>query len=325
MNNLFSIIIRIYNAEEYLAQCIESVILQTYSNWELILVNDGSTDSSLEICNTYALKDSRIKVITQKNQGGVTAQLTGFENVTGDFICGLDADDWYDKNLLEICNKQIQNSTDIDLIIFGYKRVYENGIKSIISLTKQNQLVDTKQLIDFIMTSTAHALWLKVYKKELIKYTDFENNIILEDGNKFKSNNDLFIGTPLLFNSKKAIILSDCPYNYRILSNSISHKIIPYKRIEISLNTMEYFYKIFEEKNIINDNFKYLIHHEILRELAPEFYNIFRYFKFDFRKIKEIKNNIFYKLLLKEKQLKTIMREFCIKQRIAFFIFTKVL
>ena len=325
MNKLFSIIVRIYNAEKYLAQCIESVITQTYTNWELVLVNDGSTDSSLQICNSYASKDSRIKVITQENQGGVTAQLTGFANATGDFICSLDADDWYDTNLLEICNEQFQNNSDIDLIIFGYKRLYEDGTTSFFTLTEQNQLFNTEQLIEFIMTSTAHALWLKVYKKELLKYTDFENTIIKEDGNKFKSNNDLFIGTPLLFNSNKAIILSNFPYNYRILSNSISHKIIPYKRIEISLNTMEYFYKIFEEKKIINDHFKYLIHHEILRELAPEFYNIFRYLKIDFKKINEIKNNNFYKLLITEKQLKTILKEFCLKQRIAFFLFTKVL
>lgn len=325
MNNKFSIIVRIYNAEKYLRQCIESVITQTYSNWELVLVNDGSTDSSLQICESYASKDKRIKIVSQENQGGVAAQLTGFANTTGDYICSLDADDWYEKNLLEICNDNFKTYSDIDLIIFGYKRIYEDGRTSIFSLTEQNQLFDTKQLISLIMTSTAHALWLKIYKKDLINYTDFENVIIREDGNKFKSNNDLFIGTPFLFNSNKALILSNCPYNYRILSNSISHKIIPYKRIETSLNTMEYFYEIFQEKNFIDIQFLYLIHHEILRELAPEFYNIFRYFKFDFKKIKEIKNNKFYKLLLKEKQLKTIIREFCIKQRIAFFLFTKVL
>ena len=86
----YSIIVRIYNAEKYLEQCIKSVITQTYSNWELVLVNDGSTDSSLSICEKYAKNDSRIKIITQKNQGGVAAQLTGFANATGDYICSLD-------------------------------------------------------------------------------------------------------------------------------------------------------------------------------------------------------------------------------------------
>lgn len=324
-NNKFSIIVRIYNAAKYLNQCIESVISQTYSNWELVLVNDGSTDSSLQICENYASQDERIKVVSQENQGGVVAQLTGFSNATGDYICSLDADDWYEKNLLEICAEKLQNNSDIDLIIFGYKRIYEDGTTSFFSLTEQDNFFDTKQLVSFIMTSTAHALWLKIYKKELIEYTNFENTIIMDDGNKFKSNNDLFIGTPFLFNSKKAIILSNCPYNYRILSNSISHKIIPYKRIETSLNTMEYFYKIFKEKNFFDNQFLYLIHHEILRELAPEFYNVFRYFKLDLKKIKEIQNNEFYRLLLKEKQLKSILKEFCIKQRIAFFLFTKVL
>ncbi len=172
----FSIIVRVYNAEKYLSQCIESVINQKYQNWELVLVDDGSTDTSLSICREYENNDKRIKAITQKNQGGVAAQLTGFKNSTGNYICGLDADDWYEENLLETCYKYIIENDKLDLILFGYNCLYENATKSIFSMTDTNQILNTEQLIEFIMKKTPHALWLKVFKNDVIKYTDFEKN-----------------------------------------------------------------------------------------------------------------------------------------------------
>lgn len=321
----YSVIVRIYNAEKYLKQCIESVISQTYKNWELVLVNDGSTDSSLQICEDFAKTDSRIKIISQPNQGGVKAQLTGFENASGNYICSLDADDWYETNLIEKCDEYFKTNTDTDLILFGYNCLYVDRPAAVFSLTSENKSLNTAQLVDFIMTSTAHALWLKIFKKELIKYTDFEKDLFKSKSQNFRSNNDLFLCLPLLFNSKKALVLKDIFYNYRILAESISHKRLPYKRIETALNTMEYFYTIFDEKKCLDEDLKYLVHYEIIRELLPEFYIILRYFDIDRKKIKQIKGNEFYKTLMQEKQLKKIVKSRCIKQRFAFFIFTKIL
>lgn len=324
-NNKFSIIVRIYNAAKYLNQCIESVISQTYSNWELVLVNDGSTDSSLQICENYASQDGRIKVVSQENQGGVAAQLTGFSNATGDYICSLDADDWYEKNLLEICNKYFENNTEIDLLLFGYNCLYENNSTSLFSLTSNNKILITNELVNFVMTTTTHALWLKVFKKELINYTDYEKQIFDSDGKKFRFNNDLFLCIPLLFNSKKALITNEHLYNYRILSNSSSHKKNPYKRIEISFNTMNYLYQIFKEKKFINSESEYLIAKEIYREILPEFYNLIRHFQSNKQENKTIKMNPLYSKLLQIPEKKEILKSFNFKQRIAFFLFTKVL
>ena len=323
--NKYSIIVRIYNAEKFLDQCINSVISQTYSNWELILVNDGSTDSSLDICEKYAKTDSRIKIISQRNQGGVAAQLTGFNNATGDYICSLDADDWYNNNLLERCHEYFINNPEIDLVLFGYNCFFEDNSTSIFSLSSENKILNTSQLIEFVMTSTAHALWLKVFNRKLIDYTEYEKTIFNSEGYKFRFNNDLFLCIPLLFNSKKALVTSDLLYNYRILSNSISHKRNPYNRIEISFNTMNYLYKIFSEKNFLSLSSEYLIAKEIYREILPEFYNIFRHFEINMPKIKEIKNNFCYSKLLQNPKSNEILKMHNIKQRIAFFIFTKVL
>ena len=101
MQPFFSIITPVYNCRRYIRKCIESVVNQTYQSWELILVDDGSTDSSGEICDSYCY-DSRIKVIHQNNKGELESRINGIAIAEGVYILGLDADDYYDKRCLEI-------------------------------------------------------------------------------------------------------------------------------------------------------------------------------------------------------------------------------
>ena len=96
-----SIVVPVYNAEKYLDQCVTSIMGQTYRHLEIILVNDGSTDHSLEICRKYAEIDERITVVEQINQGVVKARKTGVEAATGDFIGWADADDWLESGYIE--------------------------------------------------------------------------------------------------------------------------------------------------------------------------------------------------------------------------------
>ena len=114
-NILISIIIPIYNADKYLAKCINSVISQTYTSWELLLINDGSTDKSLEICNSFALKDSRISIINKSNSGVADTRNKGLDQAKGDYIIFLDADDyWILNNSLNILvNTAIEYKLDI--------------------------------------------------------------------------------------------------------------------------------------------------------------------------------------------------------------------
>ena len=124
----FSIINRVHNAEMFLRDSVESVLNQTYQNWELILVDDGSTDSSPQICDDYAEKDKRIKVVHQINQGGAQAELTGYNNCTGDYIFTLDSDDTFEKNTLEFCYNKFTEHPDIDILLFGMNQYSEDGI-----------------------------------------------------------------------------------------------------------------------------------------------------------------------------------------------------
>ena len=99
---MISVIIPIYNTEKYLCQCIESVLIQSYPKFELLLINDGSKDRSGEICDEYAKKDNRIKVFHKENGGVSSARNLGLDNANGDYICFIDADDYVGKRYLEI-------------------------------------------------------------------------------------------------------------------------------------------------------------------------------------------------------------------------------
>lgn len=119
----FSIIIPVYNVEPYLRECLDSVLQQTFSDWEVVCVDDGSTDGSAGILQEYASRDNRIKVITQPNGGLSAARNTGLDNAIGDYILFLDSDDWLEPNALEVINNALPTThcplPTIDMLCFG--------------------------------------------------------------------------------------------------------------------------------------------------------------------------------------------------------------
>ena len=124
MDKLISVIIPIYNSEKYIKKCIESIINQTYKNIEVILINDGSTDNSEEICNQYASEDGRIKVINTTNKGVSASRNIGLKNATGDYISFIDCDDYVDKDLYLDVITTIKEHKDIDLIKYQFSLKY---------------------------------------------------------------------------------------------------------------------------------------------------------------------------------------------------------
>lgn len=136
---LVSVIIPVYNVEQYLPQCVESVINQTYTNLQIILVNDGSSDKSGEICNQYKETDSRIYVIHKENAGSSSARKSGMEAVLGKYVMFVDADDWLEKNAIELCIECVDNDPEIGCVLFSY-------IKEIGSTSVPKHVMDQTQL-----------------------------------------------------------------------------------------------------------------------------------------------------------------------------------
>ena len=123
---LISIIVPVYNVESYLKRCIESILNQTFRDFELILVNDGSTDNSEIICKEYALKDERIKYFYQRNKGVSEARNKGIDNSSGEYIQFIDSDDYVDENFLEIVVNRFKRDNS-DIVFIGFYNEYNNG------------------------------------------------------------------------------------------------------------------------------------------------------------------------------------------------------
>lgn len=121
MNPKVSIIVPVYKAEQYLHRCIDSILAQTFTDWELLLVDDGSPDRSGEICDEYAKKDKRIRVFHKENGGVSSARNLGLEKVQGEYVTFVDADDWIDADALNVCMTEIETN-DLDVLQFSFTR-----------------------------------------------------------------------------------------------------------------------------------------------------------------------------------------------------------
>lgn len=201
----FSIIIPVYNVEKYLSKCLDSVIGQTYKNIEIICINDGSTDNSLEILKTYAQKDKRIKIINQTNQGVSIARNNGIDNATGDYILFVDSDDWIELNTCEILNAELGNKFQ-DLIIFNHSVVTKKTIRP------------TKYL-----GGNKFALWAACYKTDIIKNNNikFPENIKISEDHFFKYN--------FLYYARKIKYIDKYLYFYNLTNENSATK--DYKKV----------------------------------------------------------------------------------------------
>lgn len=222
MNNIyFSILIPVYNAENYLEQSLESVLKQSYENYEIILINDGSTDSSKNICDNFAKKDNRVKVFHQKNMGIAKTRYETLKKIKGDFTLFLDSDDYLEPNFLQIIIDKIKHF-DPDIIMFNYKNVDEenNFISNNKTIFKNNEIFTTnkQKLYDRIFfTDDINNLWTKVIKSSLIKLDDYSNYLDMNNGE-----DNMFL-IPLLIRSKKILNINNILYNYRDNSKSITN------------------------------------------------------------------------------------------------------
>ncbi|MFJ7637339.1 glycosyltransferase [Peribacillus sp. NPDC097225] len=193
-----SVIVPVYNVEKYINRCITSLVNQTYTNLEIILVNDGSTDNSGLICETYAKKDKRIKVLNQKNSGQSSARNNGLSVATGDLLGFVDSDDWIAINMYETL---IENLEQLNCDISACQRINVKNEKEAFNAKKTNNVstFERDEIIDVFLTRDMLAVYDKVYRKDI-----FENIIFPVD----KIHEDICL-TYLLMTKAKRISISD--------------------------------------------------------------------------------------------------------------------
>lgn len=169
--SLISVIIPVYNVAAYLPRCINSIMEQTYQNLEIILVDDGSTDDSPQICDEYATKDKRIKVFHQKNQGVSTARNTGLNHATGEFIGFVDADDWIDKTFYKQF-MQCQQQTQADLVRGAFYVTWDTHQKTHPAI--KDIQPDSLSLVKLLFKEQDGYIWNKLYRRSWVADTRFE-------------------------------------------------------------------------------------------------------------------------------------------------------
>ena len=222
----FSIVVPIYKVEKYLSQCIESILSQTYENFELILVDDGSPDSCPNICDEYAKKDDRVRVIHKKNGGLVSARKAGLEIARGDYVCFVDGDDFVSFDMLESYEKELARNR-VDVICTGYseycnadkitrvpqKMAYGVYDKNKLQSEIYPKMLSTKPFYSFYMCPT---VWSKCFRRSLCEEAikDVPNNISMGE--------DVAVVYHALLKADSISVIDYCGYMYRQIPTSMS-------------------------------------------------------------------------------------------------------
>ena len=213
MQEKISIIVPVYNVENYLERCVESILKQTYTNFELLLINDGSTDQSGDLCDQLALRDQRIRVIHKENGGLSAARNTGIDHASSDLIGFIDSDDYIDEDMYETLYRQLRES-NADLSMCGHYDVFHQIPEKQVSEIKTWQL-SSEEAIKMVMEAKVLSVTAvnKLYKKELFDQLRFEVGKIAEDA---------FIMIRLLSQCQKVAATNEKKYYYVHRENSIT-------------------------------------------------------------------------------------------------------
>lgn len=224
---LISVIVPVYKVEKYLNKCIESIVNQSYMNIEIIIVDDGSPDNCPKICDEWAKKDSRIKVIHQKNGGLSSARNTGINIAKGQYLSFIDSDDYVDKKFIESLYKAIKQE-NAEMSICEFYEFNEKGI--LLENKKRNKLINTLysgyQILHNMMFNyklSYIVAWNKLYKKELFE------NVRYKTG---KINEDEFIIHRLFYKCNKVVCIDENLYYYLKRNDSIMGKDFNVKNLD---------------------------------------------------------------------------------------------
>lgn len=212
--DLISIIVPVYNVEQYLDKCVESIVSQTYKNIEIILVDDGSPDSCPTMCDDWAKKDDRIQVIHKENGGLSDARNAGLKIAKGNYIAFVDSDDWIDQRYIQYLYKAIQQ-TNAEISACDICKVNnETETKSVIAESLEVQLYTSQEAIKDILNNRRFraVVWNKLYKREILRGEQFEIGRFHEDE---------FFSYRLYDKAENLAFLELSLYNYRQRSGSI--------------------------------------------------------------------------------------------------------
>ncbi len=244
-NAVVSIIIPAYNIENYIEKTLDSVLVQTYGNLEVIIVNDGSKDNTASIIDSFAQKDSRIKVIHKENGGVTSARLAGISVATGDYIGFVDGDDYIEPNMFELLvNNAIKYNADISHC--GYQMVFPNRVDYYYNTGKIVEQDNIKGINDLLRGEFIEpGLVNKLYRRDLVK--SFVESDIMDKS--IKINEDLLMNYYLFKSAKKSVFQDVCPYHYMVRKGSAATSAINEHKLKNPLTVWKTIYKNIDYNN----------------------------------------------------------------------------
>ena len=212
--DMISVIVPVYNNERYLHQCINSILEQTYTNLEIILIDDGSTDTSSQICDTYGQKDARVKVFHQANSGISVARNVGLDLASGEYIAFVDSDDFLDKNMY----KQLMHILEVgnaDMAICNFHQIDESGNQFDRPSSIVDEVVEPYLILERLAEKRGWVyivVWNRLYKRKVFENVRFPVDKLHEDER---------VALPIYTACKKVALTASAYYYYRINPNSI--------------------------------------------------------------------------------------------------------
>ena len=304
---LISVIIPIYNTEKYLKECIKSVVNQSYGNLEIILINDGSTDKSKEICEIWKEKDSRIRLINQINMGAAMAKNTGLDAIKGDLFLILDSDDLLHQNNIEILYNCMQKENS-DIIEACHTTIFEEFKKVNIDQNKKIQSFNTENALkELIISRKFHQTpWNKLYKTSLLKDIRFPKGRYIDDE---------YWTYKLFANAKKITWVDDEIYYYRQHEQSTMGR-------QYSIKRLDGIDALYERYNFMKHKFPNLNKLSYKAFLINSMYNFQKLCMFsELDKDKKYRNDLWNKV--KKSIEKDKIYDFTIKDKLLFYSFCK--
>lgn len=216
---MISIIVPVFNSEKYLEKCISSVLKQTVTDWELILVDDGSTDDSSKLCYKFSQKDSRIRVIHKMNAGVSSARNRGLDEAVGEYIMFIDADDWIDENLCGDLLTAMHQKDNCDLVVGGYtcmklKEKKKISVDKPLFLSMENNFKD--YFIKLYKKPLLNTPGSKLYRRSLVDKERFDTSV--------KMGEDLLFNFGYLSKCRQIAIVTTVGYMYNQMNNTSATK-----------------------------------------------------------------------------------------------------
>ena len=308
---LITFITPVYNTEKYLNDCVQSVLSQSDPNWELILIDDGSTDRCRDICDKYSAYDSRIRVIHGENEGQYKARIKGIKEANGKYCTGLDSDDFIEERFVKTVS-ELLTQYDSDIVTWNLRIVKDGKEVGIEGIDRYGEYT-CEEFLKYVSRSTDHSFCDKLIRTSLLVNSEFGS---IPPG--LRHSEDYIMICPSLCMSTRIIAIDETLYNYRQQDDSVTHSYSS-KRVLDYLDSTECILNIYSDYSKLTPELNDLEFESLISAVGFGLKQAYKTGKVLNEEIKAIRNHHIYKQLSKYENTKYITKDLVIVMKLFRF------